>query len=317
MRRCRFLALAALAVAPWWASAAPAPTPSLGVVPFARQGASEQAAAPDLAAQLAARLRGQELGEIVDPSQAGAALHPDTAGAEIRQRAESLGVDALIVGSTRRAGQRIHLDFRLYLANSQSPIATYVAEVASPDQLGPTLDRLAREVAGAARTALAPPEPPAVSAQAPAGEDPDRADGSDAPISITSEEMEAYQNGDVRRFVFLRNVRVSREDMTLTSDRLEAFYPDSTSQPNRLVATGRVRVTQRDRQARCDEATYLRGEDRIVCRGGAELRQGCNRVRGEVIELDLASEHLVVNGNASAILYPQSDDDLACEQPAS
>ena len=61
----------------------------------------------------------------------------------------------------------------------------------------------------------------------------------------------------------------------------------------------------------------MRAEDRIVCRGSAELRQGCNRVRGEVIELDLADEQLVVNGSASAILYPQSDGDLACEEPAS
>lgn len=287
--------------------------PSIAVVTFAGQGAE----VPDVAAQLTERIRAQELGVILGPGEAGTALSAAAESAEIRQRAESLGVDALIVGSTEQRAEATRIDFRLHLAESPAALATYVAEVTSPDQLEHTLDRLAQEVAAAARTALAPPQLPEVSATARSPGDAGGLTRSDAPISITSEEMEAYQNEASRRFVFLRNVRVTQDDLTLTSDRLEAFYPDSSNQPDRLVATGSVRLMQRGRRASCDEATYLRTTDRVVCRGSAELREGCDRVRGRVIEFDLTDEHLVVSGAASAVLYSGSDEGAACPEPRS
>ncbi len=293
-------------------SAEPA-APSIAVVAFAGQGAE----VPDVAAELAERIRAEQLGAILGPGDAGTALSADVDSAEIRQRAESLGVDALIVGSTEQRAEGTRIDFRLHLAESPMALATYVAEVTSPDQLEHALDRLAQEVAAAARTALAPPPLPEVSAPKRSPGDVGGLARSDAPISITAEEMEAYQNEGSRRFVFLRNVRVTQDDVTLTSDRLEAFYPDSSNQPDRLVATGSVRVMQRGRQASCDEATYLRATDRVVCRGSAELREGCDRIRGRVIEFDLTKEYLVVSGAASAVLHSGSDEGAACPEPSS
>ncbi len=317
-RRCVWVITATLIAA--WAVGAVASEEasplSIAVVTFVGDG-TQPATAPEVATRLAERIGAQEPGGIIGPSEAGAALGPAVQTDQIRQRAESLGVDALIVGSSDPSADGIQIDFWLHRADSGAAVATYRAEATSLDQLERTLERLAREVVVAARSALGPPRLPAVSAQ---GKDEDATEGaesSDAPISITSEEMEAYQSEGTRRFVFLRNVRVIRDDVTLTSDRLEAFYPEGSKQPDRLIATGHVRLSQRERRARCDEATYLRAEDRIVCRGSAELRQGCDWVRGSVIELDLAEERMVVNGSASAILYPQGDGDGGCQEPSS
>lgn len=128
------------------------------------------------------------------------------------------------------------------------------------------------------------------------------------PLSITSDELEAFKEDGVRRLIFNRNVNVEQAGLHVRSDRLEAFYPKGVSQPDRLIATGNVVVTQNDREARCESATYDRAAQSLVCRGGAELRDGEDRVSGDVIEFDLARETVVVTGGAAVVLHPRPED---------
>ncbi len=81
---------------------------------------------------------------------------------------------------------------------------------------------------------------------------------------------------------------------------MEAFYPQGVRQPERLEAAGRVVVEEaaRDRRMLCDEATYLRREQRVSCRGHAEMQQGADRVRGKTIEIELDSGRVHVRGGA-------------------
>ena len=106
--------------------------------------------------------------------------------------------------------------------------------------------------------------------------------------------------------IFTANVHVAQADIQIESDRLEAFYPKGEKQPDRLIATGHVRMTQGDVEARCDHATYERITQQLVCKGNAELRDGDNRVAGAVIEFDLEHEVVKVTGGASVLIYPKS-----------
>jgi len=129
---------------------------------------------------------------------------------------------------------------------------------------------------------------------------------SDEPLNIRSAELEAFEEGGERRFVFRRDVEVRQGDLRLTSRHLEAFYPKGSSQPDRLEASGDVVLVQEGREAYCDRATYLRSEGRVVCLGDdAVLVQDGDRVRGKEIEFDLDTERLVVRGGADVEL--QSD----------
>jgi len=129
---------------------------------------------------------------------------------------------------------------------------------------------------------------------------------SDEPINIRSDELEAFEEGGERRFVFRQDVEVRQGDLRLTSRHLEAFYPKGSSQPDRLEARGNVVLVQEGREARCDRAIYLRSEGRVVCLGDdAVLLQDGDRVRGKEIEFDLDTERLVVRGGADVEL--QSD----------
>jgi lipopolysaccharide transport protein LptA len=122
------------------------------------------------------------------------------------------------------------------------------------------------------------------------------------PISIRSDELEYVQGAGSRRLMFRNSVRVDQDGMTITSARLEAFYPPNGSQPDRLVAEGDVVLAKGERVARCARATYERKREVLTCEGGAELRQGESRLSGDVIEIDLAEDRVRVRGAASVTL---------------
>jgi lipopolysaccharide export system protein LptA len=140
---------------------------------------------------------------------------------------------------------------------------------------------------------------------------------SDAPIEIKADEAEIVAEGEGRRLVFTGSVWVHQDTLTLRSDFLEAEYVEGESEPRQLVARGTVRVEQGNRSARCDEARYERTSQQITCRGHAELVQGCDIVRGELIVLDLAANKARVEGAASIVISPKQGTDARCTGAAS
>ena len=135
---------------------------------------------------------------------------------------------------------------------------------------------------------------------------------SDAPIEIKADEAEIINRESGRELRFQRNVLVRQANVTLRSDELEATYKRGASEPERLIAQGRVFVDQGERQAKCDRAVYLRAEQQLTCRGHAELVQGCDIVRGESIQFDLAADRARVEGAASIVIRPESDGSEKC-----
>ena len=127
---------------------------------------------------------------------------------------------------------------------------------------------------------------------------------SSQPLSIRSDELEAVQEAGRRRLVFTRNVRVEQGTLTMTSARLVAIYPEGASQPDRLEADGSVRLVQGERTARCQRATYDRRSERLTCQGEAEFVERDNRLSGDLIEIELATEKVRVRGGASVTIQP-------------
>jgi lipopolysaccharide export system protein LptA len=126
----------------------------------------------------------------------------------------------------------------------------------------------------------------------------------DKPLSIKSDELEAIEVEGRRKLIFKRGVNVEQDDLKVQADHLEALYPPGVNQPDRLVASGHVRVTQRDKTMLCDAATYYQSEDRLVCTGNAELRQGSDRVQGREIEIFVKQNRVKVKGGATVNVAP-------------
>jgi lipopolysaccharide export system protein LptA len=130
---------------------------------------------------------------------------------------------------------------------------------------------------------------------------------SDAPLAIRADRFEAFEDDGRRQIRLEGQVEVVRSDVVLRSQRLEALYPDGGRQPDRLVATGEVALTQGEREARCNRAVYHRGAQRVECSGQAELKDGDDRVRGEMIAFDLDAETVVVTGGTRLIFRPDGE----------
>ncbi len=287
----------------------------IGVAPF-EAVAPPGAGVPDLATLLADRLGTRGVGRIVGPTQLRAGSDPEPQDAEVKRWASVADVDAIVVGRTTRIGKQLSVDLHLRSGTTGEVAGTFVAEIARPDEVGGAVDRLAAEVIGGALGLRNGGAPPVAAAPSPAPEAPRQKqplgfDGGSAPLSIESEELEAYQKQGARRLLFRGNVRVEQGDLRLTSANLEAIYPADSSQPDRLTATGNVILVQGTRNARCDKAIYDRVRAELICQGNALYREGDNRLSGDVIEIDLNTERVRVKGRASVLIEPEDSGEQA------
>lgn len=269
----------------------------IGVASLTRAG-PQGARVPDVAMQLAQRLESLPGFRGLGPERLGGGGAGEVG---LRERAEEQGAIALVTGRTTQLGRKTSIDLRVVTTKAGDPIGSYVEEAAA-DELDSALQRLARRIARDVREVVeSPSEGSAAVASAPpeAAKPPAELLRRQGPIQIRSEELEVMQGeGGGRHIRFHGQVRATQEGVRLRSERLEAFYPVGDSQPDRLEASGGVVVEDvgLDRLMRCDQATYFRAEDRVVCRGHAEMRQGADRLRGERIEIALDSGAVKVRG---------------------
>ncbi len=282
----------------------------VGVAPFERV-APAGVQLPDVASLLAERLSARGLARVVGPAELGAPAQATPSPEELRGWGSQARVASVVTGRITRLGRRTSLDVRLRSAGTGEALGTYVEEARDASALADAVDRLAVRIAARVGAAAAVGTGPPAGAEPaePAGqaEPPGIPLRKDVPISIRADELEAFEEGGGRRLLFRRNVRVAQDDVTLEADRLEALYPPGSSEPDLLVATGRVRVAQAEleRSMLCREATYFRSEQRVLCEGDAELRQRGDRVQGGQIEIFLDSGRVRVSGGAVVNVRPQ------------
>jgi lipopolysaccharide export system protein LptA len=309
------LALPAHAAEP---AAAPAKTPAaLGVAEFERVPPASPDV-PDVGALLADRLTALGVERVVGPTRLQGSVTAEPTDDEVKRWAARSRTQAIVVGRTTRNGTALAIEARLRSGSQGVALGSYAEDVPRPEDLAPAVDRLAARILSEGIPALAgtgakgdvaAPTPPAPKVGiTPGAALPIDVGGlkKDAPLNIQSDELEAISSDKSKRFLFTGNVRVSQDVMSLKADRLEAFYPPNSNDPDRLVATGRVVVAQRDQEARCDVATYMKAEQRIFCRGNAEMRQGEDRVRGKEIEIRLDTDQLIVRGGAEVHIQPKA-----------
>jgi len=278
---------------------------------------------PDVGSLLADRLATKGVGQVVGPQALGAEAKADPSADEVKSWATKAGVEALVVGRTTRTGPELALELHLRSGATGQVVDNYTAQVPDPEALPAALDKLADQVIAGWRKARPPAPPVAATGSVPgtargaaAGGEAKSGFQSTAPVSIKSDELEAIQKGKERFFLFTGHVLVTQDNVTLHADRLEAYYPEGSSQPERLVATGRVLIEQEGKTAICDQATYLNTAQRIFCRGSAELRQGQDTARGREIELQLDTERMFIRGDALVVLKPKEKEQAPPAAPA-
>ena len=285
---------------------------SIGVAPF-EQVAPPGELLPPVSSLVARRLATLGIARVVGPEQLGATALAEPEASKVQGWASAANVAVIVVGRMTRVGSRLSIDVRLRSGATGDVAQTYVAEIAHPDQVDSAVEGLAGQIVDGtvalATAAVSLPPAPRTAEASGGGRDFGLGSfDSDAPLTIRSDSLDAFQEEGERRLVFTQNVKATQADLTITSDRLEALYPDKVTQPDRLIAEGRVVVVRGTHEARCDRATYDRSERRVVCRGNAELREGGDRVTGAQIEFDIASERVIVSGGASVVMSAGGGD---------
>ena len=294
---------------------------TVGVAAFERVAARGQVV-PDVASRLAQRLGTRGLDKVVGPVELGVAPASNPSPGDVSGWAKDAGVGAVVVGRTTRLGRSLSVDARLYDAQGGMVGAPLVEEVTRVEDLGRAIEALADQVVervgqdGTPPVASRPPGTAVASASPSAAPAPAKTGRYDenSPISIKADQLESQNDGDSRKFLFRGHVRAVQDDLVVLSDRMVAFYPPGHSSPDRMVATGHVRLEQTDRVAFCKKAIFYRADQRVVCTGNlAELEQDCDRVRGEKITFHLDTEVMHVSGAADVRLRP---GDPACQAGA-
>jgi lipopolysaccharide transport protein LptA len=278
---------------------------------------------PDVGSLLADRLATKGVGQVVGPQALGVEAKTQPSADDVKAWSSKAGVEAIVVGRTTRNGPELAIEAYLRSGQTGQVVGTYTAQVPQPGALPETIDKLSDEVIAGWRKARPPAPPVSAKGEKPGsasvpGKAGDAKSGfqSTAPISIKSDELEAIQKGKERFFLFTGHVFVQQDNVTLHSDRLEAYYPEGSSQPERLVATGHVLIEQEGKTAICDQATYLNTAQRIFCRGSAELRQGQDTARGKEIELQLDTERMFIRGDALVVLKPKEKENGSPAAPS-
>lgn len=273
--------------------------PLLGLLPVAAEDSTRASRAAEVSERLGAALRGPGDFRVVVLGEAGG-----SAGATaktVRGLALETGADAVVAG--RLEGGKLWLELRS--GHSGGLLGGWtLPEAVETGSLAPVMLAM--------REAMGAPPPAGLAASAAVATQQEkpllgnlRGEG---PISIQSDQLDVVSHGGKRHLLFTDNVRVEQGDIQLLTHRLDAYYNEGESQPERLEANGDVHVVQGDRVAECESATYLRAEQRVVCSGRARLVQGCDVVLGKRIEFDLEREHFTVMGAASVVLGEKDQD---------
>lgn len=129
------------------------------------------------------------------------------------------------------------------------------------------------------------------------------------PIHIVSDRMVADNKN--QRIYFIGNVRATRGDLVIHSDRLEVYRNVKTEKIDRIEAIGRVDIRRDGKYATADKAVYDDGEQKIVLVGNPKAWENDNIIVGHKMSFYLKTDQLIVEGGSNrrvdVVLYPTKE----------
>jgi len=149
------------------------------------------------------------------------------------------------------------------------------------------------------------------------------------PIEISSDRMEAFN--EKKMVVFSGNATAIQGDVILMSDQLFLYYKNEPGKKDKIgtkeiqtsgdldkiEAKGNVVITQKERLATSEEASFNQENGQIVMTGNAILHEGKNTITGcKIIVYTNEERGSVVpctagkNERVKAVIYPQQNKEL-------
>ena len=120
------------------------------------------------------------------------------------------------------------------------------------------------------------------------------------PVTIRAERLEYFDEG--RKASYRGKVVLQTENTTLQADKLDVYFTDSngggTSEVDRAIADGQVKVVQPMRRATGEHAEYKAGEGKIVVTGGSPTLYDAEKgfTTGQRLTFFIHDDRLFVDG---------------------
>jgi lipopolysaccharide export system protein LptA len=123
---------------------------------------------------------------------------------------------------------------------------------------------------------------------------------SNAPIDVQSDRIEVQDRAD--RAIFVGNVHVKQDELTLDTARLTVAYTSTGSvQINRLDASGGVTVRSPSETARGTFGIYDLDRKLITLVGNVALQREGSQINGQRLTIDLDSGRAVIDGGPAGV----------------
>jgi lipopolysaccharide transport protein LptA len=97
---------------------------------------------------------------------------------------------------------------------------------------------------------------------------------------------------------------VTDPDMKLTADRLVVRFSED-GQAEAIEAKGNVRITQMDKIAEADVATYTVEDGRIALEGNPKVHRGKDRLEGDTIVFWRDQNKMICEPHARLVIFPE------------
>ena len=121
------------------------------------------------------------------------------------------------------------------------------------------------------------------------------------PVDVVSDTMEAFEKG--KTIVFNGNVVAKQEGsepgqtLFLFSDKLTAYQTDESSDIQKAVAEGNVKVVKAERTATCKQAFFYNDKGEVVLKGDVVVYEGNDRLTGDTATYYLNEDRVFVQGD--------------------
>ena len=126
----------------------------------------------------------------------------------------------------------------------------------------------------------------------------------ETPTVINAESLVIEMNEN--KATFLGGVKAVQAEGTLESRELQVIFNKDEEEIDKLIAKGKVKITQGNNIGTCEEAIYeFSPKRKVIMKGNPHLKQGKQKFSGEVITFLLDEERVIIKQKVRGVVFPQ------------
>lgn len=140
-----------------------------------------------------------------------------------------------------------------------------------------------------------------------------QAPGITQPLQFKAKELDARRSEGLLKLK--GDVRVDHGQTVITANQMTFYYADDQSTIEKIVAVGKVRLTEPGRRGSAEHAVYLPPSQKIALTGSPVIWDGDNQLAGSEIVIFRNPDRMSVKG-ARAVVQPEAISGALAQQNA-